>query len=152
MAPRYRVNFAVSDQGIRKDPNRGAHRDLYQKTTAFESSHRDQGGRDPRVHAGVYRPAGKAALALRGLPTAMFGGSRYSQRARVARSVHAEAAIETALPTAPGEVSPLRCAGGRLSMGRAVGASDRGVVQCRVRAGAGVELEGHGARIRTELE
>ncbi len=104
------------------------------------------------MHAGVYRPAGKAALALRGLPTAMLGGSRCSETARVARSLDAEAALETALPSAPGGMSPFRSAGGRLSVGRAVGAGDHGSVQCRGRAGPGVELEGHGTRIRVELE
>jgi hypothetical protein len=84
-------------------------------------------------------------LALRGLPAAMLGGSRYSKRAGVARSLDAEVALETALPSAPGGVSPLRRAGGRLSVGGALGAGDHGAVQRRGCAGAGVELEGHGA-------
>src|SRR6516225_7635867 len=58
----------------------------------------------------------------------------------------------TVLPAAPRELSALWCAGGRLSLGRALGASDHGAVQCRGRAGTRVELARHGARIRVELE
>jgi hypothetical protein len=49
-------------------------------------------------------------------------------------------------------VPALRCAGGGLSLGRAVGASDDGVGQRRGDAGARTELAGHGARIRAELQ
>ena len=104
------------------------------------------------MHAGAYRPAGKAALALRGMPVTMPGGSRHSKTAGVARPVDAEAALETALLPAPGGMSPLRSAGGRLSVGGALGAGHHGAVQCCGRVGAGVELAGHGARVRAELE
>lgn len=143
--------FRVSDQGIRKDTDRGAHRDLYQKTVAFESVYRDQGGRDRRVHAGLYRPAGKAALALRGLPTAMPEVHDIRKEREWRDLSMRKLPLKLRYPSAPGGVSPLRSAGGRLSVGQAVGASDHGAVQCRGRAGAGVELEGD-ARIRAELE
>src|SRR5688572_8552202 len=84
-----------------KGPNRGAHRDFYQKTVALESSYGDQGGRNRRVHAGADWPAWKAAPAMRGLPEAVPEGSRHSTRARVARSVHAKAALDLALSSAP---------------------------------------------------
>src|SRR5262252_5410843 len=82
----------------------------------------------------------------------MLASSRHPKGTGMARPVHAEVALKAALPSASGGVSALRRAGGRLSVGRALGASDYGVVQCRVCAGAGVELEGHGARIQVELE
>jgi len=47
-----------------------------------------QDGTDRRVHGGVHRPAGQATPALRRLPSAMLGGSRYSQAAPVARSAY----------------------------------------------------------------
>src|SRR5258708_3659879 len=49
---------------MRKEPTRGAHRDIYEKTVAFESPHRDEGGRDGRVHAAAHRPIGPEAFAL----------------------------------------------------------------------------------------
>jgi len=104
------------------------------------------------VYGGVHRPAWKATLALRGLPPAMPGGPRYSSRAGVARSVHAEAGLETALPSAPGGMPTMRGAGGGLSVGGAMGASDHGAVQCCGRVGAGVELARHGTPVRAELE
>ena len=70
----------------------------------------------------------------------------------MARSFHAQAAIEVALPPAAGGVSTLRGTGGRLSVGGTLGTGDHGAVQCCGRSGAGVELARHGARVRAELE
>src|ERR1035437_1367807 len=82
----------------------------------------------------------------------MPGGSRYPQRAGVARSVDAETTVETALLPAARGVSALRGAGGRLSLGGTLGAGDHGALQCRGRAGARVELAGNRARVWVELE
>src|SRR6266446_9914008 len=82
----------------------------------------------------------------------MPGGPQRAQRAGVAGSVDAEAADEAALSPAPREVPALRGAGGGLSVGRALGASDDIAGECGSGAGAGVELAGDGAPVWAELE
>src|ERR1017187_7738914 len=70
----------------------------------------------------------------------------------MARSIDAEIAVETALPPASRGMPEVRRAGGGLSLGGAVGAGHLGSVQCGGETGAGVELAGNGAPVRTELE
>src|SRR5712691_7681648 len=82
----------------------------------------------------------------------MPGGPQRAQGAGVARFVDAGAAVEAALPSAPRKVPALRGAGGGLSLGRALGASDDLAGECGGETGAGVELAGDGARVWAELE
>src|SRR5271166_2694870 len=70
----------------------------------------------------------------------------------MARSIDAEIAAETALPPPSRGMPEVRRAGGGLSLGGAVGAGHRGSVQCGGETGAGIELAGDGAPVRTELE
>src|SRR6266478_828078 len=82
----------------------------------------------------------------------MPGGPQRAQAAGVARSVDAGAAVEAALPSAPRPMPSLRGAGGGLSLGRALGASDDVAGECGGETGAGDELAGDGAPLWTELE
>src|SRR5580700_8258058 len=66
--------------------------------------------------------------------------------------VDAEAAVEAVLSSASCRVPTLRGARGGLSLGRAVGPCDYGARECGGYAGARVELAGHGAPVRLELE
>ena len=52
----------------------------------------------------------------------------------------------------PRRVECPRSAGGGLSLGGPLGASDHGAVECGGEAGAGVELAGNGSPVRIELE
>src|SRR5579872_3365819 len=70
----------------------------------------------------------------------------------MARSVDADASLETALPPAACGVSAVWGSGGGLPLGRAVGARDHGAFQRRGCDGEGIELAGHGAPLRAELE
>ena len=105
-----------------------------------------------RVHDRPHRPTGTSVAALRGLPTALSEGAQYAQTAGMARSVDAESAVETALPPPSGRMPPVRAAGGGLSLGGPLGASDHGAVECGGETGAGVELAGNGSPVRIELE
>src|SRR5215468_577506 len=70
----------------------------------------------------------------------------------MARSVDAEIALETALPSASSRMPQVRSAGGGPSLGGPLGASDHGAVECGGQAGEGVELAGNGSPVRMELE
>src|SRR5260370_12285517 len=70
----------------------------------------------------------------------------------MARSVDAEIAIETALPSSAGRMPQVWSAGGGLSLGGPLGASDYGAGECGGETGAGVELAGNGSPVRFELE
>src|SRR5260370_25706093 len=70
----------------------------------------------------------------------------------MARSVDAEIAIETALPSSSGRMPQVWSAGGGLSLGGPLGASDHGAVECSGETGTGVELAGNGSPARIELE
>src|SRR5246127_2841580 len=70
----------------------------------------------------------------------------------MAGSVDAEIAIETALSPASGRMPQVWSAGGGLSLGGPLGASDHGAVECGGEVGAGVELAGNGSPVRIELE
>src|SRR5260370_42197547 len=82
----------------------------------------------------------------------MPGGPQGAQGAGVARSVDAESAVEGALPPARRKVPSVRGAGGGLSLGRALGASDDVAGECGGETGAGDELAGDGAPLWAELE
>ena len=136
------LSFRDCSAEQRKEENRGAPGDIYQKTVAIESSYRDEGGGNRRVHDRLDRPARQAVAAVRGLRAAMPGGPQCEKGAGLARPVAAEVALETALPPPPGRVPTVRCARGGLSVGGTLGASDDGAVQCRRHLGAGTELAG----------
>src|SRR5260370_42703214 len=70
----------------------------------------------------------------------------------MARSADAEIAIETALPSSSGRMPQVWSAGGGLSLGGPLGASDYGAGECGGETGAGVELAGNGSPVRFELE
>src|SRR5271169_2666337 len=89
---------------------------------------------------------------MRGLPATMPQGAQCARAAGMARSVDAEIAIETALPAPSRRMSPVRFAGGGLSLGRTVGARDHGAVECGSETGSGTELAGNGAPVWVELE
>lgn len=132
--------------------NQDAPRNVYQKTVTFESPYGDEGGRALGWRAGAHRPAEAVIVVLWGVPAAMPERSRYARYAGVARSISSEGELETELPPAPGGVSPMRRAGGGLSVGRALGAGDHGLVPRGRSTGAGTELAGHGPTIQIELE
>src|ERR1700690_3633749 len=89
---------------------------------------------------------------MRGLPAAMSDGAQCAQGAGMARSVDAEIAVEIALPPPSSRMPQVRSAGGGLSLGGPLGASDYGAVQCGGETGSGVELAGNGPPVRIELE
>src|SRR5260370_37956509 len=70
----------------------------------------------------------------------------------MARSADAEIAIETALPSSSGRMPQVWSAGGGLSLGGPLGASDYGAGECGGETGAGAELAGNGSPVRVELE
>src|SRR5260370_2295368 len=82
----------------------------------------------------------------------MRGGPQRAQGAGVARFDDAVPAVEAALPSAPRKVPSLRGAGGRLSLGRALGASDDFAGQCGGETGEGAEVAGDGAPLWAALE
>src|SRR5258708_4978886 len=82
----------------------------------------------------------------------MPGGSQHEAGAGMARFIDEEVAVEAAVLPAPRRLPQMRCARGGLSLGRIVGASDHGALQCRRGAGARVELAGNGAPLWPELE
>src|ERR1700694_20703 len=131
---------------------RGAHRNVYQKTTALESPHRDQGGGNRRGPARGHRPPRSAAAAVWGVPAAMSSGGECETGAGMARSVHAEDGVDAALPAAAGRLPALRGPGGGRAVGGALGARDDGAGKCRVGPGPRAELAGGGAPVRVELE
>src|ERR1035437_3785434 len=144
-APRHRVNVGFSTKEYERTRTEGLIETsirTYQKTVAFESSYRDQGGRDRRVHAGVHRLARQAALGRRVCRQRCLEVHDARREREGARSLHAEAALETALLPATGGVPPVRRESGGLSVGGAVGAGHQSAVQCRGRAGARVKLAG----------
>src|SRR5260370_11512885 len=118
----------------------------------MEGSCRDEGGGDREVHGRPHRPSGEPASALWTLSAAMPEGAQHSEGSSMARSIDAEAAAETALPPPASRMSPMRRASGGLSLGRAVGASDHGSVQCGSAARPRTELAGNGPPVRLELE
>ena len=128
----------------RKEEDRGAHRNVSQKATEIESAHRDESGGNREVHDHPHRPTGKSDAALRTLPAAMSKCARRAKAAGVEGSFHAESAVETALPPTSSRMPQVRSAGGGLSLGGAVGASDHGAVECGSDTGSGVELAGNG--------
>src|ERR1017187_9911665 len=70
----------------------------------------------------------------------------------MARPVHAEIAMETALPAPSSGMPQVRRTSRGLSVGGTVGARHHGTVQCRGETGTGVELAGDGAAVRAELK
>src|SRR5664279_2793947 len=69
----------------------------------------------------------------------------------MARSVDAEIAVEATLQPPSGRMPPVRRAGGGLSLGGTVGASDHGAVGRGGESGGGHELAGNGPPVRLEL-
>src|ERR1019366_5401421 len=102
------ISLLCSSGPTTKGSVRGAHRDIYQKTTAVESPHCDQGGRKRRVHAGAHRPPGQTTVALQRVPPAMPGSAQRAAPAGMARSVDAYDAPETVLLPAAGGMSRMR--------------------------------------------
>src|SRR5260370_37274084 len=82
-------------------------------------------------------------------PASRFAGQIYQMG--MARSVDAEIAIETALPSSSGRMPQVWSAGGGLSLGGPLGASDYGAGECGGETGAGVELAGNGSAVRCGL-
>src|SRR5260370_8537774 len=70
----------------------------------------------------------------------------------MARSADAEIAIETALPSSSGRMPQVWSAGGGLSLGGPLGASDYGAGECGGETGAGVEVAGNGSPVRFYLQ
>ena len=58
-----------------KEQRRGAHRDVYQKTTGIESSPGDEGGTDWGADDDFHRPSGNEVVALRGMPAPVPAGA-----------------------------------------------------------------------------
>src|SRR5215471_16791045 len=129
-----------------------ARRNVSAKTIGIDGPYRHEGRGDGEVPDRAHRQAGISAAALRGVPAAMPEGTQHAADARVARSVDAEAAAETALPAATGKVPSLWRAGGGFSLGQAVGTGDYSPCQCRSGVGTGVELAGDGTAVRVGLE
>src|SRR3989442_4632154 len=136
----------------RTEEDRGAHRDVHQKTTGVESPSGDEGPGNGGLHDHPHRPAGGSATALRAVPAAMPEGPQHAKEEGVAGSIDAEVAIEAALLAAPGGVPAVRVTSGGFSVGRALGTSDDGVVQYGSETGAGAELAGDGSPVWAELE
>src|ERR1700694_1947863 len=105
----------------RKETNRGAHRNVYQKTTAFKSPSSDESRKQRRQPDYFPRSNGAAAAALWGLPEAMLTHSQCEKGAGMAGSVDETEPIGSALRSASSVVSPVRGAGGGVSLGRALG-------------------------------
>jgi len=59
------LSFRDCSAEQRKEENRGATGDIYQKTVATESSHGDEGGGNRRVHGCLDRPARQAVASAR---------------------------------------------------------------------------------------
>ena len=125
-APRPLYPFAVVATTQRKEKNRGAHRDIYQKTTTPESPPRDESRNQSRGDEYFHRPNGESAIALRSLREAMLACAQYPERTGMARPIDATNAVNSALSTASGGVCPVWGAGGWLSLGGALGAGDPG--------------------------
>src|SRR6266700_1963331 len=68
------------------------------------------------------------------------------------RSVDAETAVETALPSPSSPMPQVRLAGGGLSLGGALGPRDHGAVERGSDIGSGDELAGNGASLWAQLE
>src|ERR1039458_4958028 len=79
---------------------------------------------------------------MRALPAALPGGAQRAKVTGMARSVDAKTTVEAALPPPSSRMPKVRRAGGGLSLGRAVGASDHGSVECGGETGSGVALAG----------
>src|SRR6202165_5032678 len=105
----------------RKEKNRGAHRNVYQKTTAFKRPSSDESRKQRRQPDYFHRPNGEAAAALWSLPEAMLTDSQCEKGAVMAGSVDETEPIDSALRSASSGVSPVRGAGGGGSLGRALG-------------------------------
>ena len=110
----------------KKGKNRGADRDIYQKTTAFKSPPSDESRKQRRKPDYFHRPNGEAVAALWSLPEAMLTRSQCEEGAGMAGSVDEAESIDSALQSASGGVSAVWGAGGGLSLGRALGASYAG--------------------------
>src|ERR1017187_209984 len=89
---------------------------------------------------------------MRALPAALPGGAQRAKVTGMARSVDAKTTVEAALPPPSSRMPKVRRAGGGLSLGRAVGASDHGSVECGGETGWGVEWAGARPPVRLELE
>ena len=70
----------------------------------------------------------------------------------MAGPVDAADALESALSTVAGEMSTVWGADGKLSLGRAMGASDPGAGECGSPLGPRVELARYRTAVRVELE
>src|SRR5664279_499853 len=70
----------------------------------------------------------------------------------MAGSIDAEITDEAAVPPATSRMSPVRLAGGGLSLGRTVGARDHHAFQRGSETGSGFELAGNGPSVWIELE
>src|ERR1035441_114921 len=88
---------------------------------------------------------------MRALPAALPGGAQRAKVTGMARSVDAKTTVEAALPPPSSRMPKVRRAGGGLSLGRAVGASDHGSVECGGETGSGVELAGDRPPVRLGL-
>src|SRR3974377_2488118 len=86
----------------RKDRLRGAHRNIYQKATAFESAHGDQGRGNRRKDDGFHLSPGESPAALRRLPPPMPEGPRCTEGTGMARYVNAPGGVDAALSSSPG--------------------------------------------------
>ena len=105
----------------KKGQNRGAHRNVYQKTAEFKSPSSDESRKPRRQPDYLHRPNGEAATALWSLPKAMLRGSQRGKGAGMEGPVDEKEPIDSALPYAASGLSPVRSAGGGGSLGRALG-------------------------------
>src|SRR3989442_15686023 len=71
----------------RTEEDRGAHRDVHQKTTGVESPYGDEGRGNGGLHDHPHRPAGGSATALRAVPAAMPEGPQHAKEEGVAGSI-----------------------------------------------------------------